>query len=44
VRTVESEISMINKRVKRTGDGSRLVDAPAEGDDHGHHHHHENSI
>ncbi|CAH1381448.1 hypothetical protein MTP99_005385 [Tenebrio molitor] len=37
-------VEMINKRVKRTGDGSRLVDAPAEGDDSGHHHHHENSI
>jgi hypothetical protein len=37
-------VEMINKRVKRTGDGSRLGDAPAEGDDSGHHHHHENSI
>jgi stearoyl-CoA desaturase (delta-9 desaturase) len=37
-------VDMINKRVQRTGDGSRLVDAPSEGDDNGHHHHHENSI
>jgi stearoyl-CoA desaturase (delta-9 desaturase) len=35
-----ASVEMINKRVERTGDGSRVVDAPAEG----HHHHHENSI
>jgi stearoyl-CoA desaturase (delta-9 desaturase) len=37
-------VDMINKRVQRTGDGSRDVDAPSEDDGDGHHHHHENSI
>ncbi|KAH0819031.1 hypothetical protein GEV33_003759 [Tenebrio molitor] len=42
LKTVSAEL--INKRVKRTGDGSRVVDAPAEGDDNGHHHHHDDNI